>query len=196
MELTLDRCIRMNLNALFSVFAEVKTLYGHSDYVVIVDHSILGIEESFEILNAMKMSIDIDCYTKADPGRIFDLVRTLGENSGCHHRSSFISMQSCRSCLAFPMVGRSDSARWSARVCAWFLEPTDSALSKYARGKPRDRRWIKAGILAGVVSMPVVKSRLGSTNFIDHDEELKARKLVEEDRLWFAVIQDQRKPTV
>ena len=186
----------MNLAALFTVFKEAKALSGHSDYVVIGSLSILGLQESFDIPDAMVMSIDVDCYTKAEPGRIFDIVKDLGENSSFHHKSGFYLDAVSPELPSLPDGWQDRLVKIErASLRAWFLEPNDAALSKYARGEPRDRRWIKAGILAGVVSMPVVKSRLGSTNFIDRDEELKARQLVEEDRLWFAVIQDQRKPT-
>ena len=145
--------------------------------------------------------MSIDCYTKADPRRIFDLAGNLaddlGESSAYHHRSGVY-----RDAVSPELPSLPDHwherlikvERAGARAC--FLEPNDAALSKYVRGEPRDRQWIKAGLLAGVVSMPVVKSRLGTTNFTDHDEESKARKLVGEDRLWFRVIQDQRKLTV
>ena len=73
-----------------------------------------------------------------------------------------------------------------------FLEPNDAALSKYARGEPRDPWWIKAGILAGVVSMQIVKARIGSTNFYDTQEEQRARALVEEARAWFEFVKGAR----
>jgi hypothetical protein len=81
---------------------------------------------------------------------------------------------------------------WQARLIrverdglrAWFLDPVDAALSKYARGEPRDRRWIRAGLRQGVISMPLVKSRLSSVGFFDADEARRARDLIEDDANW------------
>ena len=70
------------------------------------------------------------------------------------------------------------------RLRAWFLEPNDAAVSKYARGEPRDIRWIRAGMRAGVVSLPIVQARMRNTTFIDHEEQQKAKALVEADRAW------------
>lgn len=183
---------RMNLDLLFAMFREVRTLSGHTDFVVIGSLSILGLEESFAIPDAMTLSNDIDCYTQADPGRIFDVVDALGENSP-YHLASGVFLDAVSPDLASLPDG------WKERLIkvereglsVWFLESNDAALSKYARGEPRDRRWIKAGILAGVVSMPVVKARLGSTRFYDGDEEQRARVLVEEDRAWFEIVKTE-----
>ena len=183
----------MNLDALFTLFGEARMLCGHTDFVVIGSLSILGLERSFHIPDAMTLSNDIDCYTQADPGRIFDLVEALGENSPYHQKSGFFLDAVSPDLPSLPdgwrnrliMVER-DGLR------AWFLEPNDAALSKYARGEPRDRRWIKAGILAGVVSMPIVRARISSTNFYDTQEEQRAKALVEEDSSWFEIVKDAR----
>ena len=183
----------MNLDALFAIFKEARRLSGHTDFVVIGSLSILGLEQSFEIPDTMTLSNDVDCFTQADPGRIFDLLKSLGENSPYHEKSGYFLDPVSPDLPTLP-------EGWHDRLIkvecdglrAWFLDPNDAALSKYARGEPRDRRWIKAGILAGVVSMPIVKSRVGSTSFFDADEEQRARALIEEDRAWFEVIKDSR----
>jgi hypothetical protein len=192
-ELPLGWGARLNLDALFALFKEARLLSGHTDFVVIGSLSILGLEQSFEIPEAMTLSNDVDCYTQADPGRIFDIEKSLGENSAYHEKSGYFLDAVSPDLPTLP-------AGWRDRLIkverdglrAWFLDPNDAALSKYARGEPRDRRWIQAGILAGVVSMPIVKSRIGSTNFFDTEEEQRARALVEEDRAWFEFIKDAR----
>ena len=183
----------MNQDALFQMLGEAKVLSGHQDFVVIGSLSILGLEESFQIPDSMTMSNDVDCYTQADPGRIFDLVAALGENSPYHQKSGFFLDAVSPELPSLP-DGWQDRLIKVARggVRAWFLDPNDAALSKYARGEPRDRRWIQAGILAGVVSMPIVSARLRSTNFFDTEEEQKARALVAEDRAWFEIVKNAR----
>ncbi|MDO9114832.1 MAG: hypothetical protein Q7U63_13705 [Polaromonas sp.] len=186
----------MNLDALFAMFKEARRLSGHTDFVVIGSLSILGLEQSFEIPDTMTLSNDVDCFTQADPGRIFDLLKSLGENSPYHEKSGYFLDPVSPDLPTLP-------EGWHDRLIkverdglrAWFLDPNDAALSKYARGEPRDRRWIKAGILAGVVSMPIVKSRVGSTSFFDADEEQRARALIEEDRAWFEFVKDSRSDT-
>ena len=79
----------MNLDALFHLFKEARTPSGHQDYVVIGSLSVLGLEEGFAIPEAMTMSNDVDCYTKSDPQRIFDMVKALGENSPFHAEYGF-----------------------------------------------------------------------------------------------------------
>lgn len=183
----------MNLKALFDLFAEARVLSGHQDYVVIGSLSVLGLEDGLDIPEAMTMSIDVDCFTKSDPARIFDVVKALGENSPYHHKHGFYLDGISPQVPSLP-------EGWTDRLIkveheglrAWFLDPNDAALSKYARGEPRDRRWIQAGILAGLVSMPVVKARFGSTNFADTEEMQKANLLVEADRAWFEVIKTTR----
>ena len=192
-KLTLGWGARVNLRALFRLFAEARALSGHQDYVVIGSLSVLGLEESFDIPETMTMSVDADCYTKADPGRIFDVVKALGENSPFHIEHGFYLDAVSPHLPSLP-------AGWENRLIKverdglriWFLEPSDAALSKYARGEPRDQRWIRAGILSGVVSIPVVNSRFASTSFYDADEKIKARALINADIEWFEIIKNQR----
>jgi hypothetical protein len=175
----------MNLDALFRLLAEAKRLSGHADYVVIGSLSILGLEDHFDIPEDMTLSNDVVCYTRNDPDRIFDLIGALGENSP-HHLATGIYLDGVRPTMPSLPEG------WQARLIrverdglrAWFLDPVDAALSKYARGEPRDRRWIRAGLRQGVISMPLVKSRLSSVGFFDADEARRARDLIEDDANW------------
>lgn len=183
----------MNLDAIFALFREARALCGQTDYVVIGSLSILGLQQSFDVPDAMTMSNDVDCYTQADPGRIFDVVGALGENSPYHLKSGFYLDAVSPDLPSLPQ-GWQDRLIKIERdgLIAWFLEPNDAALSKYARGEPRDRRWIQAGIQAGVVSMPVVNARVGTTSFYDSDEEKQARVLIDEDLVWFELVKEAR----
>lgn len=179
----------MNLQTMFDLLKEAGKLSGHKEFVVIGSLSILALEESFEVPSDMAMSNDIDCYTKTDPGRIFDVVAALGENSPRHQATGyFIDAVS----PALPSLPTGWEVRMSRvereGIVAWFLEPNDAALSKYARGEPRDRRWIRAGIRSGVVAIPVVKSRFGQVDFLDQEEQLRAQALIAEDEAWFRVM--------
>ena len=177
---------RVNLDALFQILEEARKLSGQNDFVVIGSLSILGLEADFDVPKDMTMSNDVDCYTRNDPDRIFELVGALGEHSSYHEKSGFY-LDAVGPNLATLPQGWEDRLIKVERhaLGAWFLEPNDAAVSKYARGEPRDTRWIRAGIRAGVVSLPIVQARMRSTTFIDGEEQQKAKSLVESDRAWF-----------
>ncbi|MCM2253797.1 MAG: hypothetical protein NDJ19_15660, partial [Ramlibacter sp.] len=48
-----------------------------------------------------------------------------------------------------------------------------------ARGEPRDLRWVRAGLKAGIVSLPAVRLRMGSTAFLDSEEQNSAERALE-----------------
>jgi hypothetical protein len=52
---------------------------GHHDYVVIGSLSILGTGDEHELPVEMSMSIDVDAWTKTNPGRIDEVKSALGE---------------------------------------------------------------------------------------------------------------------
>jgi len=67
-------------------------------------------------------------------------------------------------------------------IVVFFLDPNDAAVSKYARGEPRDREWIRAGLAAGVLNAGVIASRFRETAFLDDDERRRAEVALTEDR--------------
>jgi hypothetical protein len=80
-------------------------------------------------------------------------------------------------------------------VRLWFLEPNDAAVSKYARGEPRDQRWIRSGLVSGLLSLPVVKARLKTTSFLDDAERSAAQARVAADASWFEALASRRRRT-
>jgi hypothetical protein len=71
----------MDIGKLEVLFDEARKLTGHCEFVVVGSLSALGIAGSGQIPARMLMSIDVDCFTRQDPGRIFDLRKSLGEGS-------------------------------------------------------------------------------------------------------------------
>jgi hypothetical protein len=67
-------------------------------------------------------------------------------------------------------------------VVAHFLEPHDAAVSKLARGEPRDQRWVLAGARANLLALPTVALRMQSTRFLDDAEQSAARTLLDKLR--------------
>jgi len=187
----------MTLDQLFELFAKARALTGHRDFVVIGSLSILALEDSGGLPEDMTMSNDVDAYTREDPPRIFDLQAALGADSDFHESRGYFLDPVSPHLPSLP-------DGWEARlnlveqdgVRAWFLDPDDAAVSKYARGEPRDERWIRSGILNGYISLPTILSRLRTTRFLDEDESLRAKQRAEADRDWFEKIKASRRRTL
>ena len=188
----------MTLDQVFRLVHAARELTKHRELVVIGSNSVLGLAETTSIPAAMSMSIDLDSYLKNDPGWTGDLVAALGENSEFHRREGFFLDMVSPHLPTLPegWQGRLMPVRRDGAT-AWFIDPDDAAISKYARGEPRDQRWIRAGIEAGIVSLPKVKALLGRTSFLDAEEDAGARMRVDEDERWFAARRasgDRRNP--
>jgi len=170
----------VNPDALFALLVEAKNLCGHSEYVVIGSVSILGVSDVTAVPTDMTMSIDADCYTLRDPGRVLDLAPSLGEGSP-FHKAHGIYLDPVNPHLPTLPDG------WESRlirlerngVVAHFLEPHDAAVSKLARGEERDLRWVRAGARANILSLPTIAIRMKSTRFLDDDEQRAARAHLE-----------------
>lgn len=173
----------MNIDQVFKLFQEAKARSGHSDYIVIGSNSIIALAGSALALpEEMTRSIDFDAYPKDDPGRAFDLVKELGENSPFHEREG-IYLDAVSPSLPTLPDGWKDRLALAEKhgIRLWCLDPNDAAVSKYARGEPRDLRWIRAGIRAGIVSLHMIRSRLAKTHFAGDDEQRRARSNFETD---------------
>jgi hypothetical protein len=165
----------MKVDDLFGLLSEARRLCGHSEYVVIGSLSVLGMSEVSAIPKDMTMSIDADCYTRADPGRALALQQELGEGSA-YHRDHGIYFDPVSPHLPTLPPGWDDRLVRLERadVIAWFLEPHDAAVSKLARGEPRDLRWVRAGLGAGILSRTTLAMSLRRTSFLDSQEQTKA----------------------
>ena len=179
----------MTLTQLFHLLGEARRLSSHDEFVIIGSLSVLGISEGMEIPDAMAMSQDVDCYMKADPARVFDLVQALGEGSEYEAQTSFYLDAVSPDLPTLPDGWQTRLLKISkSSLTAWFLEPNDAAVSKYARGEPRDIRWIRAGVEAGIVSLPTVRYRFRETVFLDAKEQADAKSLYEADVNWFQAL--------
>ncbi len=170
----------MNPDSLFGLLRAAQAQCGHREYVIVGSLSVLGMAQVTAIPADMTMSIDADCYTRADPARIFDLQGALGEGSA-YHRDYGIYLDPVSPKLPTLPDG------WEQRLIriqrdetvAHFLDPNDAAVSKLARAEPRDLRWVRAGLAAGIVSRPAVRLRMVSTVFFDGEEEKTALRALE-----------------
>lgn len=166
----------MKLAQLFKLFDAARLACQHSEYVVIGSNSVLGLEPDASLPDDMTMSIDVDAYTRADPGRIFELKDALGEESPFRRAEGYYLDPVSPAVATLPQG-------WEARLIRhehdglriFFLDPNDAAISKYARGEPRDLRWIDAGIKAGLISPPILRQRARHTVFESEAEQARVR---------------------
>lgn len=174
----------MELSNLQELFDQAKALTNHTEFVVLGSLSILGIVQGKEVPARMLMSIDVDCYTRQDPGRIFELAKTLGEGSPFEANHGYYLDPISPQVPTLPDQWEYRLVRVPLRnsIVVYFLEPNDAAVSKYARSEPRDREWLQAGLAAGLLSAPVIESRFRQTNFADTEERDRALKGLAEDR--------------
>jgi hypothetical protein len=166
------------------LFDRARELCGHADYVVMGSLAVLG--QGGEVPARMAASIDVDAYCRDDPARTLDLAPALGQGSPFEAEHGFYLDPITPRVATLP-------AGWEARLvrqqlgpdlAAWFLEPHDAAVSKYARMEPRDREWIRPGLRAGILSLPILEARFEDTAFLDPAEAHRARRALDEDRLW------------
>lgn len=166
------------------LFAAARTRCGETDYVVFGSLAALGY--TGEVPPRMAASIDVDAYTKSDPERVFALARELGQGSAFEAEHGYYLDPISPSVATLP-------AGWAERLVrielepsltAWFLEPHDAAVSKYARMEPRDREWIRAGLRARIVSLAILETRFGQTAFLDPTESARARSALDQDQAW------------
>lgn len=176
----------MRLEDLRRLFARARELCGETDYVVLGSLAVLGCEG--EVPARMAASIDVDAFTKGDPERVFDLDASLGQGSPFEAEHGYYLDPISPRVATLPegWEGRLVRRQLEPELAAWFLEPNDAAISKYARLEPRDREWIRPGLRAGVISMPILERRFAETVFLDGAEATRAREALERDRGWLA----------
>ena len=174
----------MNRENLRRLFAAARELTGETDFVVFGSLSALGY--TGEVPARMAMSLDIDAFGKHDPPRIFELAAALGEASAFAAEHGFYLDPISPRVATLPDAWEERLVRIELEpgLAAWFLEPNDAAVSKYARMEPRDREWIRAGLRAGILSLPIIEARFAQTAFLDAAESARARKALDEDRRW------------
>jgi hypothetical protein len=182
----------MRRDDLKRLFAQARKLSGETDYVVMGSLAALGYTGS--VPPRMTMSLDVDAFGKNDPARIFELTRALGENSPFQAEFGYYLDPISPRVATLPAgwEGRLVRIEFEPGLAAWFLEPNDAAVSKYARMEPRDREWIRAGLAGGILSLPIMEARFRETSFLDAAESERARKALAEDRVW---LRARRSPT-
>lgn len=176
----------MRRDDLRRLFAQARKLSGETDYVVLGSLAALG--HSTEVPPRMAMSLDVDAYGKSDPPRIVELAAALGQGSAFENEHGYYLDPISPKVATLPEGWEQRLIRIELEpgLAAWFLEPNDAAVSKYARMEPRDREWIRAGLQARILSLPIIETRFRQTGFLDPAESARATGALSEDRDWLA----------
>jgi len=174
----------VDLKDLQKLFERAKDLSHHTEFVVVGSNSVLGVPLDRGLPPRMTMSIDVDAYTMKDPGRVFDLEAQLGQGSAFELENGYYLDPVSPTLPTLPdgWEARLFKVKFDGGLVIYFLEPNDAAVSKYARGEPRDREWLQAGLAAGVLSSAIIEYRMHETVFADDEERGRALAAFEEDR--------------
>ena len=179
----------MNRNDIAHLLTEAMRLTQHRDYVIIGSLSVLGALANPPV--AMTGSIDVDLYPKNDPGRIAEIAQSLGLGSAFEREYGYYADAVSPMLPTLPegWEQRLIKVAFDTGVTAWFLEPNDAAISKYARSEPRDREWIRAGLKINLLSLPTIEYRLRET-IMETEERQRTVQAIKQDQAWLISITD------
>ncbi len=177
----------MNLDQINRLLTEAMKLTNHRDFVIIGSLSALGSTQR-PLPERMTMSTDVDFYPKNDPGRASEIANKFGLGSDFEQQHGYYAdaVSPALPTLAEGWQTRLVRVNFENGVTAWFLDPNDAAVSKYARCEERDREWIRAGLLADILSLPTIEYRFRETIMTEPGESKRAKQALEEDRVWLA----------
>lgn len=170
----------MNRGDIERLLVEALRVTRHRDYVIIGSLSVLGAVA--EPPSTMTGSIDVDLYPKEDPGRASEVAAALGFGSAFERVHGYYADAVSPMLPTLPdgWQSRLIQVAFESGVSGWFLEPNDAAISKYVRGAPRDREWIRAGLDAGILSLAVIEYRLRET-VMETEERQRVKQSLSED---------------
>lgn len=183
----------MRIEDIDLLLGKIRDSSGMDEFVVIGSLSALGLVGD-ALPPRMTWSMEVDAYPERDPLRAQDFSAEFGENSAFHqeHGYYFDAVSPDLPTLPEGWAQRMLKQVLPCGVKVKFLEPNDCAISKYARSQPKDREWIRAGIEAGILSLPTIEYRIRETRFMDDAEHTIAKASLAEDKAWFHL--SERRP--
>jgi hypothetical protein len=176
----------MNFEQLDVLLGEISREKGVSEFVVVGSLSVLGLTHDRMLPSTMLMSNEVDAYPEHDPQLTFELADRWGQGSEFERQHGYYYD-------AVPPELPTLPDGWRARmiqitlpsgVSVKFLDPDDAAVSKYARGEPKDRQWIREGLRQSILSLATIEYRFRETQFLDQAEHDRAKTMLKEDRDW------------
>ena len=179
----------MKVDDIDRVLSAIRDASGLDEFVVVGSLSALGVTGE-PLPPRMTWSMEVDAYPERDPGRAQEFSAAFGENSTFHQAYGyyFDAVSPDLPTLPEGWEQRMLKQVLPSGVKVKYLEPNDCAISKYARSEPKDREWIRAGIEAGILSLPTIEYRMRETLFMDADEHNKAKTALAQDKAWFQTL--------
>ena len=176
----------MNLEQLNVLLGEISREKGVDTFVVIGSLSVLGLNLGRPVPAEMLMSNDVDAYVEQDPGRGDEFHKRWGQGSDFErtHGYYFDPVSPKLPTLPDGWQERMIPVTLPSGVHVKFLDPNDAAVSKYARGEPKDQQWIREGLRQSILSLAIIEYRFRETPFLDDEEHQRAKTALDEDRKW------------
>lgn len=164
-----------------------------SSFVVLGSLSIFAYAES-GIPEEMTLSNEVDGYAEIYPAHDPALAAEWGQGSAFErqHGYYFDSISPKLPTLPDGWETRLIEKRASSGVTIKYADPNDVAVSKYARGEPKDRQWIRAGLAASMLSLATIEYRSRETLFLDQAEHERVKAAIAEDRAWLEKARKRR----
>lgn len=180
----------MNLDQVDHLLGEIARERGVREFVVLGSLSVLGLTRGRPVPDEMLVSNEVDAYPERDPALANELVRRWGQGSEFQkaHGYYFDPISPWLPTLPEGWRARLIELALPAGARAKFLEPNDAAVSKYARGEPKDRAWIREGLRASILSLATLEYRFRETSFLDQAEHERVKRALDEDRIWLEAL--------
>lgn len=168
-----------------SLLSEIGAERNLKSFVILGSLSVLGITEG-PIPGGMTVSNEVDGFAEIYPAHDPDLAAKWGQGSDFERRKGyyFDSISPTLPTLPDGWESRLIARKTASGVTMKFADPNDVAISKYARGEPKDQEWIRAGLAASILSLATIEYRCRETLFIDQKEHDRVKTAIEEDRQW------------
>jgi hypothetical protein len=176
----------MNLEQLDTLLGEILREKGLGAFVVFGSLSVLGLSPGRPAPESMLMSSEVDAYPERDPELANELARRWGLGSEFERRHGYYFDAISPSLPTLPdgWEKRMIPMRLPSGVTVKFLDPDDAAVSKYVRGDPKDREWIREGLRQSILSLATIEHRFRETPFLDQPEHDRVKSYLAEDRKW------------
>lgn len=173
----------MDRNDIGRLLIEARRVVGEDDFVIVGSMSILG--KTATPPASMTGSTDVDLFPRDKPDLAFRLETDLGMGSSFHKRQHYYAdpVSPWLSTMPHGWQYRMTMVDVAPNLRAWFVDPDDAAISKYARGQKRDRAWVRTGLEAGLISLATIERRLEDT-VMEPDERHRVVQSIVEDRIW------------
>ena len=176
----------MNFEQVEKLLTDIRASEGLDRFVVLGSLSVLGLVSSRDIPAGMLISNELDAYPEADPDKRQQIALKFGQGTRFEkeHGYYFDPISPALPTLPERWKDRLIEVDLAGGVRVKFLEPNDAAVSKYARGDPKDRTWIREGLAASILSGATIEYRFRTTAFLDQAEHDRAKAALAEDLAW------------